>query len=105
MNKERRKSKSTKSKKPRAVNFDVKVINQLKDTRWDYRTAEGIAKAVHVNTKQVKAFLDTDSRVRHSIIKSKNGKDLYTLKARTSKVGDYFKAFRVMNSVKLGDSE
>lgn len=105
MNKERRKSKSTKSKSQRTANFDVKVINALKDKRWDYRTAEGIAKAVHANANQVKTFLDTDSRIRHSIIKSKNGKDLYTLKARTSKVGDYFKAFRVMNSMKLGDSE
>lgn len=105
MNKERSKSKSAKSKNQRTANFDVKVINELKNKRWDYRTAEGIAKAAHVNIVQVKTFLDTDNRIRHSIIKSKNGKDLYTLKARTSKVGDYFKAFRVMNSVKLGDSE
>lgn len=105
MNKERKKSKTTKSQKPRTFNFDVKVINELNDKRWDYRTAEGIAKAVHVNITQVKEFLDTDNRVRHSVIKSKNGKDLYALKARTSKVGDYFKAFRVMNSAKLGDTE
>lgn len=78
------------------------VIEALSNTKWDYRTADGIAKEINVSVEEVNAILSTDNRVRLSVMKSKNGKSLYTLKSKKSKVGDLFTAFRAMGSDKLG---
>ncbi|MCT8986347.1 hypothetical protein [Shewanella phaeophyticola] len=82
----------------------AKVIKALEDNRWDYRTAEGISKAVSVRVDLVKGVLNSDKRIRHSVMKSKSGKDLYTLKHRRSVIRDFYTAFRAMNAEKLGDS-
>jgi len=77
------------------------VIRALSDPKWDYRTAEGIAKDVKKPLTTVEMVLESDDRVRKSVMKSKSGRNLYTLKVRKSKVGDFFSAFQSLNSDKL----
>lgn len=77
------------------------VIRALSNEKYDYRTAEGIAREVKISVREVKTVLGADKRVRTSIIKSKKGKSLYTLKSKKSAVGDAFSAFRAMSSDKM----
>lgn len=92
-----------KAKTPKKAVATV-VIKGLGDNRWDYRTAEGISKEAHLKVEVVKKVLNSDPRIRHSVMKSRSGKDLYTLKSRRSVFKDYYTAFRAMNAEKLGDS-
>lgn len=78
------------------------VMRALENKKWDYRTAEGIAKESNVSLENVKKILETDDKVRVSVMKSNIGKQLYTLKSKKSKAGDLLTAFRAMNSDKLG---
>jgi hypothetical protein len=99
--------KAQKSKGNRGVSqndIKIKVIKALDDSRWDYRTAEGIAKAAHIKIDVVKSVLNSDKRIRHSVLKSRSGLELYTLKKRRSALRDFYTAFRAMNAAKLGDS-
>ena len=36
-----------------------KIINALRDQRWDYRTVEGIAKETDISVETVRAFLES----------------------------------------------
>lgn len=93
--------KSGNLKIPRDARTGQFVIRALNDPKWDYRTAEAIARETKKPLEDVKTVLASDDRVRKSVMKSKSGRDLYTLKVRKSKIGDYFSAFQSMNSDKL----
>lgn len=79
------------------------VITALEDEKWDYRTAEGIARQIGRTVQEVKVVLETDPRVRQSVMRARSGAGLYTLKKKRSVLKDIFTAFRAMNSDKLGD--
>lgn len=79
------------------------VIKALGNNKYDYRTAEGIARETNIPVNKVMVILNDDKRVRTSIIKRKDGKKIYTLKSKKSAVGDVFTAFRAMSSDKMGD--
>lgn len=88
----------------RQGDIKAQVIKALEDKRWDYRTAEGISKAVYVKVDLVKEILESDKRIRRSILKSKSGKKLYALRKRRSALRDFYTAFRAINAEKFGDS-
>ncbi|WP_339526828.1 hypothetical protein [Pseudomonas sp. EA_35y_Pfl2_R111] len=98
----RHKAKKT-HKPPRDHNTGSFVINALAEEKWDYRTAEGIAKQIHRPIQEIKIILETDPRVRQSVMRSRSGSGLYTLKKKRSVFKDLLTAFRAMNSDKLGD--
>jgi len=81
------------------------VITALEDDKWDYRTAEGIAKQIGRSIQEVKMVLETDPRVLQSVMRARSGAGLYTLKKKRSVLKDLFTAFRAMNSDKLGDNQ
>lgn len=96
-----------KAKKSNKISRDAStgnfVITALEDEKWDYRTAEGIARQISRPLKEVKIVLETDPRVRQSVMRARSGAGLYTLKKKRSVLKDIFTAFRAMNSDKLGD--
>jgi hypothetical protein len=56
-----------------------KIINALRDKRWDYRTADGIAKETGIPLETVKNFLESrKGTVWKSSIPDRFGRDLYT---------------------------
>ncbi len=82
--------------------FGEIVVQVLKSNEYDYRTAEGIAKDLKVQINRVKKVLNSDSRVRVSVMESNDGKKLYALKNKKSALGDYMSAFRALSSDKMG---
>lgn len=78
------------------------LIRALHDQRWDYRTIEGLAKELNTAEKEIERYLDSEPEIRKSIMKDKYGRSLYTLKKRKSAIGDYWAAFRAVNSAKIG---
>ncbi|NNB43698.1 MULTISPECIES: hypothetical protein [Pseudomonas] len=98
--------KAKRSNKPsRDASTGSFVITALEDEKWDYRTAEGIARQISRPVQEVKVVLETDPRVRQSVMKAWSGAGLYTLKKKRSALKDIFTAFRAMNSDKLGDDQ
>jgi len=81
----------------------LKVIDALKNDKWDYRTADGIAKELKADLSTVEKILRNTPGVRTSVMKDPNGQELYTLKVRKSAVNDYFTAFRALNASKSGE--
>lgn len=79
-----------------------RILSALSDNRWDYRTIEGIATELKIPKDQVAAFVTQDPAIRESIMKDAQGRRLYTTKKRKSKIGDFFTAFRALNSSKVG---
>ena len=71
---------------------DEKIINALRDNRWDYRTADGIAKETGVPVERVLAFLESRKDiVLKASIPDRLGRDLYTLNDRQSQAKDIWR--------------
>ncbi|EGR3254610.1 hypothetical protein ACOLMZ_004565 [Vibrio parahaemolyticus] len=102
MNKSTDDSDKNKRKKRKKALTKADLIKALHDQRWDYRTSEGLAKELKVAEKEVKKYLDSEPEIRKSIMKDKYGRSLYTLRKRKSIIGDYWTAFRAVNSAKTG---
>ena len=102
MNKSTDDPDKNKRKKRKKALTKADLIKALHDQRWDYRTSEGLAKELKVAEKEVKKYLDSEPEIRKSIMKDKYGRSLYTLRKRKSVIGDYWTAFRAVNSAKTG---
>ncbi|HHF3189539.1 TPA: hypothetical protein ACPJ16_004060 [Vibrio alginolyticus] len=102
MNKSTDDPDKNKRKKRKKALIKADLIKALHDQRWDYRTSEGLAKELKVAEKEVKKYLDSEPEIRKSIMKDKYGRSLYTLRKRKSVIGDYWTAFRAVNSAKTG---
>ncbi len=60
-----------------------KIINALSNTRWDYRTAEGIAKETDIPIETVRTFVESQiDIVWKSSVLDPHGRALYMLKDR-----------------------
>lgn len=69
-----------------------KIIAALRDQRWDYRTAEGIAKEIGFPIGDVRVFLETRKDVVwKSTIPDRLGRDLYTLLERHPQSKDFWR--------------
>ena len=69
-----------------------KIIEALRDERWDYRTAEGIAEQIGIKIDFVKSFLDSNKDiVWKSTIPDRLGRDLYTLVERKPQKKDLWR--------------
>jgi len=94
---------SRKSKNVEVEEAVSKIVKALSDPKWEYRTARGISADTKVDVDVIKNNLDEmKDLVRVSVFKSKEGEDLYTLKERKSLLGDYWTAFKSMNTDKFG---
>ncbi|EIC5077212.1 hypothetical protein K9512_004705 [Vibrio parahaemolyticus] len=102
MNKSTDDSDKNKRKKRKKPLTKADLIKALHDQKWDYRTSEGLAKELKAGEKEIKQYLNSEPEIRKSIMKDKYGRSLYTLKKRKSLVGDYWAAFRAVNSAKTG---
>ena len=72
---------------------EEKIINALRNKRWDYRTTEGIAKETGIPVDTIRTFLETRKDiVRKSSIPDRLGRDLYTLNNRHSQVKDFWRS-------------
>lgn len=89
-------------KKSSDPSIRLKIMSALSDSRWDYRTVEGIATELRIQKEMVEEFVTQNSAIRESIMKDAQGRRLYTTKKRKSKIGDIFTAFRALNSSKVG---
>ena len=96
-----RNRKPDKKKLDPIINLEPIILEALKNTKYDYRTAKGIATQLKVPLVAVENVLSSDSRVRTSVIKSRGGTRLYALKERTSAFSDYISAFRALSSDKM----
>ena len=71
---------------------EEKIIDALKDLRWDYRTIDGIARDTKLTPEQVKSFLESRKDiVWKSSIPDKLGRDLFTLNERVSQSKEFFR--------------
>lgn len=71
---------------------DEKIINALRDKRWDYRTADGIAKEAGVPVDRVLAFLDSRKDiVLKASIPDRLGRELYTFNDRQSQANNIWR--------------
>ena len=69
-----------------------KIIEALGNQRWDYRTAEGIAKEISLPVETVRAFLESRKNVVwKSSIPDRLGRDLYTLVERRPQSKDFLR--------------
>ncbi|WP_144655204.1 hypothetical protein [Achromobacter dolens] len=76
------------------------IVKAVESSRWDYRTAEGIAKDVHATASDVrKAIAERPDIFRVSVMKKEDGSPLYTTKSRVSGTKDYISAFKAISSV------
>ncbi len=100
---ERDMSKRQKDQKKNSdTELRLRIISALSDSRWDYRTIEGISAELRIPKQQVEVLLLKDPDIRMSIMKDAQGRRLYTTKRRKSKLGDIYTAFRALNSSKVG---
>lgn len=74
----------------------------MRNKRWDYRTAQGISVETKLPVTVVnKTLTNLKNEVRVSLIKTKSGKDLYTLKSRRSALGDFWYSIRKLSRDKF----
>lgn len=91
-------------KKPKGTNEapEVLVFKALNRSTWKYRTAEGIAKEIHISTKDVEKALQTHpEKVRVSLIRRRDGKVLFTSREKVSAFQDAWTAVRALSKAKF----
>jgi hypothetical protein len=60
-----------------------KVFDALSDPQWDFRTIDGISKAINLPPTEVKAILDKyPNLVRKALFRDNDGRELFTLASR-----------------------
>lgn len=90
-----------KTKKPKEL-----VLKAMKNNKWDYRTAHGIAVETKLPETVVTEVLNNSkNEVRSSLIQTKSGKNLYTLRSRKSAIADAWWAIRTMSKDKYEASD
>jgi hypothetical protein len=62
--------------------YEDSVLSALSDSRWDYRTAEGIAEETGISLEVVNEILSSSDKVRRLSVPDKNGRPLYALRSR-----------------------
>jgi phosphatidylserine/phosphatidylglycerophosphate/cardiolipin synthase-like enzyme len=68
-----------------------KVFEALADPSWDFRTAEGIAKATGLAQSQIRAILLAyPDLVRTSAVRDRKGRELFTLRSRPPSIKQFF---------------
>jgi hypothetical protein len=73
---------------------DEKIINALRDERWDYRTADAIAKETGVPVERVLEFLESrNDIVLKASLPDRLGRDLYTFRDRQSLTNNFWRNF------------
>lgn len=79
---------------------EEKVLRALADTRWDLRSAAGVAHSEKLPVDQVKAILakHDGNLVRKSKIRTTNGDELFTLASRGQSVGEIWDLARFFAS-------
>lgn len=92
--------KRNKAKSTLPPSLRDRIIDALENEKWEYRTAQGIANELNTSVEAVSSIINSDSAVRQSVIRDKNGSPLYTTKKRKSRWSDYISAFRALNSEK-----
>lgn len=71
---------------------EEKIVSALRDQRWDYRTADGIAKETGVPIDRVLAFLESRKDVVFKAsMPDRLGRALYTLNDRQAQVNDVWR--------------
>jgi hypothetical protein len=76
-----------------------KITNALRDQRWDYRTAEGIAKETKIPVETVRAFLESRKDiVWKSSVSDRLGRDLYTLNERRPQIKEFWRNISIFMS-------
>lgn len=71
---------------------EEKIVAALRDEKWDYRTAAGVAEETGIPIKTVRAFLESRKDIIwKSSIPDKRGRDLYTLNDRHSQSKEFLR--------------
>jgi hypothetical protein len=71
-----------------------KVFEALSDPQWDFRTVDGIAKAINLKPEEVKAVIDKyPDLVRKSLVRGSDNKDLFTLASRPPRAQELLSQF------------
>lgn len=83
-------------------NIASRVYSALKNSKWEYRTAAGIAEEVHQPTRDVEVILkNSPKEVLVSVIRKSDGTLLYASKDKVSTVSDYWSAARAISAEKF----
>ena len=85
-----------------ADSLEWRVLQELSDRNWDYRTVDGIAQKLEADKSVVKNILDNSSQVLQSVMSNRAGQSLYALRSRTNRFTDYIAAIRAASTYKLG---
>lgn len=68
------------------------ILKALRDTRWDYRTVDGVAKETGLSPETVRSFLESkQDLVWKSAVPDKKGRDLYTAQSRHSQSKEFWR--------------
>lgn len=68
------------------------IVRALGDTKWEYRTVEGIAAETKLEASVVAAFLESrKDLVWKSSVPDKKGRDLFTLNNRHSQSKEFWR--------------
>lgn len=66
-----------------------KVLDELSDKRWDFRTIPGLVKATGLPEEAVREVIRLNrSSVYQSPMRDKQGRDLYTIRQNPAKLKD-----------------
>lgn len=86
-------------KPPGAVDL---VIDALRTSKFEYRTAQGIAKEVHLPVNQVEdALASRPDVVRVSVLRRADGSKLFADRRKVSAIKDAWSAFRAVSFAKF----
>jgi len=71
------------------------VEEALEDTRWDFRTIEGLAADLEVEPNAVREIFQSHPEiVRKSVLTDRHGRHLYTAHGRPLKLAERLERFR-----------
>ena len=76
---------------------EYRVFEALSDPRWDFRTIEGIARAVELTKSEIKTILDRyPELVRKSAVSDCQGRELFTLSSKPVRASERLALLRTL---------
>lgn len=78
---------------------EKKIFEALSESKWDFRTIDGLAKSTKLSTPEVISIIEKNGNlIRKSSIPDANGRDLYTLKEKNIKKKEILNKLRTFIS-------
>lgn len=76
-----------------------KVLEALADSKWDYRTMEGLVKSTGLSEQDIRKILEKQaSLVRKSRVPDRKGRDLFTLREKGKSIGEILNTLKTFIS-------